>query len=100
MPFSSHPSPDPAPDDTRVALSVLATIDPVLRDRAVFGLVVGAPRVVRLERGAQALRLVAGRAGPGRVAGGGPAGRRRRPAGAPGAAPSRPRGAPSASRAA
>ncbi|ARK03773.1 hypothetical protein B8281_02525 [Cellulosimicrobium sp. TH-20] len=48
MPFSSHPSPDPAPDDTRVALSVLATIDPVLRDSAVFGLVVGAPRVVAL----------------------------------------------------
>ncbi len=48
MPLSSRPSPEPSPDDTRVALSVLATIDPVLRDSAVFGLVVGAPRVVAL----------------------------------------------------
>lgn len=52
MPFSS-PNPGP-PDDTvrtpgtRIALDVLATIDPVLRDSAVFGLVVGAPRVVAL----------------------------------------------------
>jgi len=36
------------PTDTRVALSVLATVDPVLRDTAAFGLVVGAPRVVVL----------------------------------------------------
>ena len=58
MPFSSSTpsgvSPDDAHDvpsgagDPRVALSVLATIDPVLRDSAVFGLVVGAPRVVAL----------------------------------------------------
>ncbi|QJW34947.1 GTP-binding protein [Cellulosimicrobium protaetiae] len=72
MPFSSPLSPDPSQDpsadptpgddhdlaaegtrpagtgDARVALSVLATIDPVLRDSAVFGLVVGTPRVVAL----------------------------------------------------
>ncbi len=54
MPFSSPPASGATPDvpsdagDPRVALSVLATIDPVLRDSAVFGLVVGAPRVVAL----------------------------------------------------
>ncbi|MBN0038908.1 GTP-binding protein [Cellulosimicrobium cellulans] len=73
MPFSSRPSPDPSPDpttdadgdpaqtaadgaaDTRVALSVLATIDPVLRDSAVFGLVVGGPRVVALRHDIRAV---------------------------------------------
>jgi len=54
MPFSSPSASEATPDvpsdagDPRVALSVLATIDPVLRDSAVFGLVVGAPRVVAL----------------------------------------------------
>lgn len=54
MPFSSPSASEATPDvpsdagDPRVALSVLATIDPVLRDSTVFGLVVGAPRVVAL----------------------------------------------------
>ncbi|MBD5785707.1 GTP-binding protein [Cellulosimicrobium terreum] len=38
----------PRHTDPRVALSVLATVDPVLRDAAAFGLVVGSPRVVVL----------------------------------------------------
>ncbi|MFF2620989.1 CobW family GTP-binding protein [Oerskovia jenensis] len=39
---------NPRPSGTRVPLSVLATIDPVLRDTAVFGLVTDTPRSVAL----------------------------------------------------
>ncbi|MBD8079619.1 GTP-binding protein [Cellulosimicrobium arenosum] len=42
----SQTRPDPTPADDRAALSVLSTIDPVLRESAVFGLVVGAPGAV------------------------------------------------------
>ncbi|OLT52614.1 GTP-binding protein [Cellulosimicrobium sp. CUA-896] len=38
----------PDTTDTRTPLSVLATVDPVLRDSAVFGLVMGSPGVVVL----------------------------------------------------
>ena len=39
---------NPRPSGTRVPLSVLATIDPVLRDTAIFGLVTDTPRSVAL----------------------------------------------------